>query len=323
MAIKLYLKDWKILNQLDLNSRQSDAGIGRKTRISKQVVNYRINKLKEEGIITSSYPHINIAKLGYAAHKIYLNFKALTKEKEDEMWTYLSKLENVIWVISCSGRWNLIFAIISQNIEEFNKTLNEFMNKYSKYVSERGITVFNKATLHHRKWLLKNKQENIYWLLGGKVLGAKIDETDKNILEILNKDAITPIIEIAEKLRISSSLIIQRIKKLKEKGIIGTFRIGLNREKLGINYCKAFVYYQNKTSEQENKLLEYCYSLQNILGVSQSIGPWDLELEFEVKDYNDFHKIMKEMKNKFQIIANFETVYIEKEYGLSFMPMQL
>ena len=29
---------------------------------------------------------------------------------------------------------------------------------------------------------------------------------------------------------------------------------------------------------------------------------------------------MKEMKNQFPIIRNFETVYIEKEFGLSFLP---
>ena len=129
--------------------------------------------------------------------------------------------------------------------------------------------------------------------------------------------------EIAEKVNISSSLVIQRIKNLKKKEILGAFRLGLNREKLGITYCKAFVYYQNKTTEAENQLLQYCYSLSTILGVSQSIGPWDLELEFEVKNYDKFHNIMKDMKNKFPIIANFETVYIEKESGASFLPENL
>jgi len=139
----------------------------------------------------------------------------------------------------------------------------------------------------------------------------------------LNENARIPIIEIASELKISSSLAIQRIKKLQQKEIIGAFRIGLNREKLGMNYCKSFIYYQNKTTEKEKQLLNYCYNLSNILGVSQSIGPWDLELEFEVKNYNDFHKIMKEMKNKFPLIKSFDTVYIEKEYGLSFLPDNL
>jgi len=158
-------KDFKILNQLDLNSRQSDAEIGKKCRISKQVVNYRIKKLIEEGIINGFYPQINTLKLGYAAHKVYLKFKSLPNVVEKEMWSYLTKQHSIVWIISCSGKWDFIIGIASKNIEEFNQTLDDFMNKYSKYVSERAISVFNKATLHHRKWLI-NSQEEIHWLFG-------------------------------------------------------------------------------------------------------------------------------------------------------------
>ncbi len=321
--MKLDLYDWKILNQLDLDCRQSDAEIGKKTRLSKQVVNYRIKKLLHEGIITSFYPHINLAKLGYGVHKIYLQFRSLKQEKEEEIWNYLIKQQNIIWVVSCSGKWDLIFGIASKTIEQFDNVLADFMNKYSDYISNRAISVFNKATLHHRKWLLKQKQESVFWLLGGKIEETKIDEIDYKILKNLNENARKQIIEVAKNAGISSSLAIQRIKKLREKGIIGAFRTGLNREKLGIHYCKSFIYYQNKTTEKEKQLLQYCHTLLNILGVSQSIGPWDLELEFEVQSYDDFHKIMKEMKNKYPIIRSFETIYIEKEYGLSFLPEDL
>ncbi len=319
IMIKLDLIDRKILNRLDLNCRQSDAEIGKKTRVSKQVVNYRIKRLLERGIITAFFPHINIAKMGYATHKIYIQYSSISREKEEEVWNYLVNQPNVVWLISCSGAWNLILGIVSKSIEEFDKILTDFMDKYSNYIAHRGITVFNKATLHHRKWLIQ-KQEPEYWLLGGKIEENKIDDTDEEILKILDKNARMPIIEIAQQLKESSGTIIYRIKQLRKKGIIGAFRIGLNREKLCIHYCKSFVYYQNKTSQKENQLLQYCYQLKNILGVSQSIGSWDLELEFEAESYDEFHKIMKEMKNKFPLIKNFDTVYIEREHGLSFLP---
>jgi len=320
MPMKLDLSDWRILNQLDLNCRQSDAEIGKKVRLSKQVVNYRIKRLVNEDIVTSFFPHINLAKLGYSVHKIYLQFRALTKKKEEEMWGYLAKQPGIVWVISCSGKWDLIFAVVSKTIEQFDTILTDFMDKYSEFVVNRAITVFNKATLHHRKWLLRQKQQPVYWLLGSKIEEIKIDKIDKKILKTLNENARKPLVGIAEKAGVSSSLAIQRIKKLKQSGVIGAFRIGLNREKLGMNYCKSFIYYQNKTTEKENQLLYYCHNLPNILGVSQSIGPWDLELEFEVKNYDDFHKIMKEMKNKFPLIRSFDTAYIEREYGLSYLP---
>lgn len=322
MSAKLDLVDWKLLNQLDINCRQSDAEIGKKTRLSKQVVNYRIKKLVDDRIITAFFPHIDIAKLGYGVHKIYLQFGALTKEKEEEMWTYLSKQPNVVWAVSCSGKWDLIFGIASRSMEQFDKVLSDFTDKYSEYISSRTITVFNKAELHHRKWLL-NEKEPFYWHLGGGVDLPEIDETDKKILKSLNEDARKPMLKVGEEAGISSSLAIQRIRKLQQKGIIGGFRLALNREKLGMNYCKSFIYYQNKTSEKERQLLYHCRTLPNILGVSQSIGPWDIELEFEVRNYDEFHRIMKDMKNRYPLIRSFDTAYIEKEYGLSFLPGDL
>ncbi len=319
MSIKLDLINRKILNQLDINCRQSDAKIGKKTRLSKQVVNYRIKKLIEKQIIVSFFPHINISKLGFSAHKVYLQFKSLTKEKEKEMWDYLIKQEQITWIVNCSGKWDLIFGVVSKTIQEFNLVLSNFMNKYSGYVFNRVISVFNKATLHHRKWILNNQTQK-YWGLGGEIENIKLDKLDLEILELLNKNARIQIVKIANKIGISSSLVIQRIKKLQKKRIIGGFRISLNREKLGLHYCKAFVYYQNKTTKKENQLLTYCYDIPNILGVSQSIGPWDLELEFEFKTYDEFHKTMKELKYQFPLIANFETIYIDQEYGNSFLP---
>ena len=48
---KIDVKDRKILYQLDLNSRQSLTTIGSKVRLSKTVVQYRINRLVKNGII--------------------------------------------------------------------------------------------------------------------------------------------------------------------------------------------------------------------------------------------------------------------------------
>ena len=49
---KIDLKDRKILYELDLNCRQSNAQIGKKVGLSRKVVEYRIKRMEEEGIIT-------------------------------------------------------------------------------------------------------------------------------------------------------------------------------------------------------------------------------------------------------------------------------
>ena len=55
IMIKIDLKDRKILNQLDINSRQSLSQIGKKVGLPKNVVAYRIKRLEEKKIIIEPF----------------------------------------------------------------------------------------------------------------------------------------------------------------------------------------------------------------------------------------------------------------------------
>ena len=72
--IKIDLKDKKILNEIEMNARVSHAEIAKKVGLSKQVVKYRIERLEKEKVIQSYFAVIDIARLGYFPHIIYVKF---------------------------------------------------------------------------------------------------------------------------------------------------------------------------------------------------------------------------------------------------------
>jgi Lrp/AsnC family leucine-responsive transcriptional regulator len=59
-----------------------------------------------------------------------------------------------------------------------------------------------------------------------------IDKTDKKIIEILQTDARIPVKEIANRVGMVPSAISERLKKLKEKGIIKSFEVRLDYSQL-------------------------------------------------------------------------------------------
>ncbi|UCB58733.1 MAG: winged helix-turn-helix transcriptional regulator, partial [Thermoplasmatales archaeon] len=89
---KLDLKDRKILYELDLNSRQSDSEIGRKVGLNKGMVNYRINRLIEKGIIRNFYTMIDASRLGYLSCRFFMKFQYDDLEKEKEIIDYFVSL---------------------------------------------------------------------------------------------------------------------------------------------------------------------------------------------------------------------------------------
>jgi len=62
--------DMGILQQLDNNVRISSRQIGKTIKKSKETINYRLNQLINNKIITSFFAAINGARLGFIYHKI-------------------------------------------------------------------------------------------------------------------------------------------------------------------------------------------------------------------------------------------------------------
>jgi Lrp/AsnC family transcriptional regulator len=80
-----------------------------------------------------------------------------------------------------------------------------------------------------------------------------IDERDRKILEILQRDAGTPVTELAEKVSLSVSACSRRIQKLEESGYIARRIAVLDREKAGV---PTTVYALVKTAHHADDWIE-------------------------------------------------------------------
>ena len=316
----LDVKDRKILCELDKNCRQSSRKIAKKTGLSKEVVNYRINRLAKENVITRFFAEVNTAKLGYMAFKVYLQFQNVNEAKEKEILEYLMGHPNMGWIAVCSGRWDMIAAFWARDVFEFSEMLSEFLNKFSGYVLSKEIITNLQYFIYNRKWLTNDTKPKIS-CIGGKPEKVKMDAKDFEILRFLTKNGREPIINIAKKLGLSDSLVIYRVRELVKKDVIAAFRIDVNKTKLNLEFCKAFIYLQNKTTEKENELIKFCALHPNITALTQCIGPWDIELEFESGSFEQFHRIMRDIKNRFpDLVRSYESVVISKESGIRYIP---
>lgn len=65
----------------------------------------------------------------------------------------------------------------------------------------------------------------------------KVDEVNWQILEELQKNARTPLTELAKKVGLSSPSVSERIQKLEEAGVINGYFASLNMENLGYTLC--------------------------------------------------------------------------------------
>ncbi len=318
--MKLDLKDKKILYELDLNSRATLNEIAKKVGLSKQVVDYRLKNLIKDDIIKQFYTVVNFSKLGYTQYKFYLKFQNINVEKEKEVIDYWIQNKNSVWVASCRGRWDLVVSILAKDINKFGEILNNFINKYGIFVLEKDVLITQISPVFTKAYLTEKKEKKKF-TYGGEIEHYELDNIDEKILRLLSINARLTILEIMDKLSLTRDVINYRMKKLTKDNILSQYRVSVNLGKISHKLYKIILRLHSLTSEKEKQLMTYIASHPHGMQYLKLVGSWDVELEFEVKDDEQLHEILLEIRNKFsETIRDYDTLLIHQEHKLNYYP---
>jgi DNA-binding Lrp family transcriptional regulator len=168
---------------------------------------------------------------------------------------------------------------------------------------------------------LTEKKEKKKFTYGGKIEHYELDETDEEILRTLSTNARLPILEMMEKLNLTRDVINYRMKKLTKDNIISQYRILINLDKINHKLYKIILRLHSLTPEKEKQFITYVSSHPHGVQYLKLVGSWDVELEFEVKDEEQLHSILLEIRNKFsEIIRDYDTLLIHQEHKLDYYP---
>lgn len=318
--MKLDIKDKKILQALDLNSRATLAEIAKDVKLSKQVIDYRIKNLMKDEVINRFYTVIDFSKLGYTQYKLYLKFQNVSVEKEAEITDFWIKEKNVVWVASCRGLWDLAVSILAKDVNEFGDILGHFMNRYGSQVLEKDVLMTQRSPVFTRNHTSKDKEKKRF-VYSGKTEDVKLDEIDKRILKLLSQNARMPLLDVMTRSKLTRDVVSYRVKKLAKEGIISQYRTLSNLDKAGQRLYKIILRLHSLTSEKERQLEGFIESHPKGTQYLKLVGSWDCEMEFEVESEEELHSILLDIRNRFSaIIRDYNTITIVKEHKLDYFP---
>ncbi len=321
--IKLDVKDRKILYQLDINSRQSNAEIAKKVGLSKQVVGFRIKRLIDTKIVSGFYTIIDVSKLGFAVHKNFLRLQNMTSEKEKQLIHFLKNHHDVVWVASCDGKFDLAFGTWATDMVHLDKTLTQLNMKFGDYIAERQIATIIRGDYFIRDYLIEKKNPSEYResSFGSVPAAIKMDNHDWKILTILGKNARSTAAQIVQEIQLGADAVGQRIRKLEKTGVIRHYNIIPNEIVFPYLHYKVLIGFQAISEERKKALFEYCKVNPFLVYTVKALGPWDFEIDIEVKSVEQFRAIMMEIKSKFSdVIKDYSTLHIYQVHKYNFCP---
>ena len=305
--IKLDAYDRKILELLLQNSRESINIIGKKVRLSRENVDYRIKRMIKDGLISSFNVVFDEKKLGLLRYGVFLELINLNNNNEKRILTYLKENKNVSWASTNAGKWSLVFDVLIKQKEEFDNLMNTLLSKFHKFIGEYSIISVDQIDYYSEKMLnLKVRKQD------EKKFGVvKIDKIDSKIISMLNEDAWSSYVKIAGKVGLTANAVNKRVENMENKGIIVGYTASLDWKKLGFELYGLQLKIIKFDNEQLAKLISYLSDNNNIMAYYKYFGgAWDYDIGVIVRNSEELRKFIKNFRETFSDFIKISDVSI-------------
>ncbi len=135
-----------------------------------------------------------------------------------------------------------------------------------------------------------------------------LDQKDRDILKVLQKDGRISIVDLAECVNLTKSPCLQRLRRLERKGYIKGYRAELDPQKIQQSYL---VYVQVKLESTRRKALESFNSavleVPHVMSCHMLSGGYDYLLKIRTADMTEFRELLgdviAELPNVHQTIS--------------------
>ena len=289
--------DKKLLAYLYNDSREPNTKLAKQLKISREQVSYRIKKFESEGIIKGYIPLINYNRLGY--NIINLIFLKFNKQSYAEKFkNHIKQNKNRITTVEVLSKYDLGILLVFKNEQERNEYISEMLGSYSNEIRDYLIIEPYYSEFYPLKFLGHHElQPRVFHEY--KLKEYKLDEKEKKILSVLNKNANAKIIDIAKQTNLSAELIVYKLKKLKQENVLLSTRAYFDMEKTGFFYSIILINLPNFSKQNQEKLKDFAKKSNYVDSLMFCAGKPNCYMQIFHKDVLELHKVLNELKQTF------------------------
>jgi DNA-binding Lrp family transcriptional regulator len=118
-----------------------------------------------------------------------------------------------------------------------------------------------------------------------------LDPVDRRILSCLGANARLSARSIARELGVSAGLVLDRIQRLEDQGVILGYRVEVNHEAAGFA-VNAFAWMQIDAAADVDATLDFCMTIPEVQVVNWTTGEFQLFLTMRVRDHAHLQELL-------------------------------
>ncbi|MFH1294646.1 MAG: Lrp/AsnC family transcriptional regulator [Candidatus Aenigmatarchaeota archaeon] len=321
MIVQLDQKDKKILKELFDNARKPYSVIGRNTRLSKEVVNYRIKGMLESGVLTGFNTVIDVRRLGWKMFFVYVRLRNINVKEDKEIIEDLKSHKNISWLVRCIGNYDLILKVFVRDNEEIDEIVKWLDFRYAEHLDYYAIEYISEEHAVPFSFIYAPDERKVHQIKKTKKDDYSLSEIDSKILRELKEEARLPLSEMSERTNISRDLLNYHLKKLEKEKIILKYRPDVWPEKLGYNWHFMRLKLGMMNSATVRELNTYLLNQKNVTYFYNTVGESDVNIELRVKTTMELNIILMELRSILKtVLKRYEIMIILDEHIYNYFP---
>ncbi|GAB6101147.1 Lrp/AsnC family transcriptional regulator [Thermococcus atlanticus] len=148
---------------------------------------------------------------------------------------------------------------------------------------------------------------------------ANLDDIDRKILTILQKNSRTPLREISKEVGLAESTVYERIKKLKEHGIIRKFTVILDPDALGFTLL-AFILIKSKAGKYSHVASEL-RKYPQIVEIYETTGDYDMLVKIRTRNSEELNEFLDTIGEIEGVVATHTMVVLKVHKETTELPL--
>ncbi len=312
MSLKVDQFDKKILQILLSNSKESVTSIGKKIRLGRENVDYRLRRLVNAGIIKDFTTEFNENALRIKHHVLFAQLMRLKAETEKEILDYLKQHRYISWIGTAAGKWTLIFDIYLPEDVELSQIISELLLKFGTHIEEYTVLQLESGEYFFEKFI-EQKPISIFPKEKKKNPNNRLDSIDYKIMSFLNKNSRINYAELSEKIGLTANGIKNRIRDLENGNTIKKYSLTLDFKKFGYEWYGIQLKLTKFDRETITRIQQFFRNHLWVLFYYKYIGPWDYDIGLIAKNSTELREFINELRTTFPEELKLIDVFITLE----------
>ncbi len=293
--MKLNDQEKRVLAAVELAADKTVPEIAKETRMQAASVQRSLSNLISHRIIDGRTTIIDLAKLGFIEHGLFVSLNANVAQLEAFM-KELQKHPQVSWIAEGGAKYDLMFNLVVQNSREAMNFLDRLTIRFPEIIREKEILIRMERLRYWRRYLSGNIRKRPQFIIGADAKQVEIDSRDRQVLLALSQTKLESFRELALTCEMPISSFLRRLQKLKESNLVLGFGYRLNLEMLGVQQYRVLIATADQSAAYKSLKL-YCEETGKIKLLTRCLGRYDFDLEIDIPMADDIRQVIGDLKN--------------------------